>query len=162
MFSVDELAHGLEIVIGAAWSRARAGQARDELAALDAATRGIAGVLDLDRVLQLITDRVRELARAEYAALGIVDQEGGIERFITSGISRADRERIGPPPHGMGLLGVIVRESRPVRVHDIEADPRRYGFPPNHPAMHSLLGVPDRHQRSIDRPALPDQQAAFR
>ncbi len=141
-FSVDECAHTLEIVIGAAWSRARAGQARDELGALDAATRGIAGVLDLYRVLQLITDRVRELAHAQYAALGIVDQEGGIERFITSGISRADREKIGPPPRGHGLLGVIVRESRPVRVHDISTDPRSYGFPPNHPEMKSLLGVP--------------------
>ncbi|MGD0019410.1 MAG: GAF domain-containing sensor histidine kinase [Candidatus Limnocylindrales bacterium] len=142
VFSVDECARGLEIVIGAAWSEARAGQATDELAALDTATRGIAGVLDLDRVLQLITDRVRELAHAQYAALGIVDQEGGIERFITSGISRAERERIGLPPHGQGLLGVIVAASRPLRVHDVATDPRRYGFPPNHPPMHSLLGVP--------------------
>ncbi len=116
VFSVDECARGLEIVIGSAWSRARAGQATDELAAMDTATRGIAGVLDLDRVLQLITDRVRELAHAQYAALGIVDQDFGIERFITSGISRAERERIGPMPHGHGLLGVIAREARPLRV----------------------------------------------
>jgi signal transduction histidine kinase len=142
VLSVDDCARGLEIVIGAAWSRARAGQASDELAALDAATRGIAGVLDLDRVLQLITDRVRELAHAQYAALGIVDPDGGIERFITSGINRAERERIGAPPHGHGLLGVIGREAHPLRVHDIAHDPRRYGFPPNHPPMHSLLGVP--------------------
>ena len=142
VFSVDECARGVEIVIGAAWSRARAGQATDELAALDTATRGIAGVLDLDRVLQLITDRVRELAHAQYAALGIVDQDFGIERFITSGINRADRERIGPPPHGHGLLGAIARETHPVRVHDIAHDSRRYGFPQNHPPMHSLLGVP--------------------
>jgi signal transduction histidine kinase len=141
-FSVDESAHGLEIVIGSAWSRARAGQARDELSALDAATRGIAGVLDLDRVLQLITDRVRELAHAEYAALGIVDPEGYMERFITSGLTRQERERIGPPPRGHGLLGVIVHETSPVRVHDIATDPRRYGFPAHHPEMHSLLGVP--------------------
>src|SRR5664280_255991 len=142
VFWVDECARGLEIVIGAAWSRARAGQASDELAALDTATRGIAGILDLDRVLQLITDRVRELAHAQYAALGIVDPDGGIEQFITSGVNRADRERIGAPPHGHGLLGVIAREVHPVRVHDIAHDPRRYGFPPNHPPMHSLLGVP--------------------
>ncbi len=142
VFSVDECARGLEIVVGAAWSEARAGQATDELAALDTATRGIAGVLDLDRVLQLITDRVRELAHAQYAALGIVDQEGGIERFITSGIGRTERERIGPPPHGHGLLGVIATVNRPLRIHDIATDPRRYGFPANHPAMNSLLGVP--------------------
>jgi signal transduction histidine kinase len=142
VFSVDECARGLEIVIGSAWSRARAGQAADELAAIDTATRGIAGVLDLDRVLQLITDRVRELAHAEYAALGIVDQDFGIERFITSGLTRTERERIGPLPHGHGLLGVIARQSQPLRVHDIATDSRRYGFPLNHPPMHSLLGVP--------------------
>ena len=142
VFSVDECARGLEIVIGSAWSEARAGQATEELAAMDTATRGIAGVLDLDRVLQLITDRVRELAHAQYAALGIVDQEGGIERFITSGVSRTERERIGPLPHGHGLLGVIVASSRPLRIHDIATDPRRYGFPAHHPEMHSLLGVP--------------------
>ena len=152
VFWVDECARGLEIVIGAAWSRARAGRASDELAALDTATRGIAGILDLDRVLQLITDRVRELAHAQYAALGIVDPDGGIERFITSGVNRADRERIGAPPHGHGLLGVIARETHPVRVHDIAHDPRRYGFPPNHPPMHSLLGVPiSAKGRSIGR-----------
>jgi signal transduction histidine kinase len=156
---VDECARGLEIVVGGAWSRARAGQASDELAAMDAATRGIAGVLDPDRVLQLITDRVRELAHAEYAALGIVDQEGGIEHFITSGISRADRARIGPPPHGHGLLGVIARETRPVRVHDVATDARRFGVPPNHPPMHSLLGVPiGAKGRSIGRLYLTNKQ----
>jgi signal transduction histidine kinase len=159
VFSVDECARGLEIVIGSAWSRARAGQAADELSALDTATRGIAGVLDLDRVLQLITDRVRELAHAQYAALGIVDQKGGIERFITSGMSRADRERIGPPPHGHGLLRVIAGETRPVRVHDIAADPRRYGFPANHPPMATLLGVPvGAKGRSIGRLYLTNKQ----
>jgi signal transduction histidine kinase len=159
VFSVDECARGLEIVIGSAWSKARAGQATDELAALDTATRGIAGVLDLDRVLQLITDRVRELAHAQYAALGIVDQDYGIERFITSGVSRADRERIGPPPHGLGLLGVIARETHPVRVPDLGMDSRRNGFPPNHPEMHSLLGVPiSARGRSIGRLYLTNKQ----
>ena len=161
VFSVDECARGLEIVIGSAWSRARAGQATDELAAIDAATRGIAGVLDLDRVLQLITDRVRELAHAQYAALGIVDQDGGLERFITSGIGRAERERIGAPPHGLGLLGVIARETHPVRVHDIATDSRRNGFPPNHPTMNSLLGVPiGAKGRSIGRLYLTNKQPA--
>ncbi|MGA3057670.1 MAG: GAF domain-containing sensor histidine kinase [Candidatus Limnocylindrales bacterium] len=159
VFSVDECARGLEIVIGSAWSRARAGQASNELSALDVATRGIAGVLDLDRVLQLITDRVRELAHARYAALGIVDQEGGIERFITSGITRAERERIGAPPRGLGLLGAIARENRPVRVHDINTDPRRNGMPPNHPPMGTLLGVPiGAKGRSIGRLYLTNKQ----
>jgi signal transduction histidine kinase len=90
-----------------------------------------------------------------------VDQDGGLERFITSGIGRAERERIGAPPHGLGLLGVIARETHPVRVHDIATDSRRNGFPPNHPTMNSLLGVPiGAKGRSIGRLYLTNKQPA--
>ena len=111
-------------------------------AALDAAVRGIAGLASVDDVLQLIVDRVRPLVRAEYAALGIVDAGGRIERFITSGMDDATRERIGALPEGHGMLGLIIRKNRSFRVPDINTDPRRYGFPPNHPPMTSFLGVP--------------------
>lgn len=122
--------------------RERAHHAEQHLAALDDAVRGISGVLTLERVLQLIVDRVRDLARAEYAALGIVNREGEIERFLTSGMSRAARERIGAYPRGKGLLGLIIREGQTFRIADIGSDPRRAGFPPNHPPMRSFLGVP--------------------
>ena len=122
----------------------RARRAEAHLAALDVAVQGISGVLELDIVLQLIVDRVRELAEAEYAALGIVDGEGVIERFITSGLDAAERERIGSLPRGRGLLGLIISEGQTLRIADIAQDPRRYGFPPNHPEMHSFLGVPVR------------------
>ena len=68
---------------------------------------------------------------------------GRIERFITSGIDDATRQRIGALPEGRGLLGPdhpresLVpdrRTSAPIR-----AAP---GFPPNHPPMTSFLGVP--------------------
>jgi signal transduction histidine kinase len=111
-------------------------------AALDAAVRGIAGLVPLDDVLQVIVDRVRPLVGAEYAALGIVDASGRIERFPTSGMSDATRESIGELPQGHGMLGLIIRENRSFRIADINADPRRHGFPPNHPPMTSFLGVP--------------------
>ena len=114
----------------------------DALEALDAATRAIAGVLDLDAVLQLIVERVCTLADARYAALGIVDEFGGIDRFITVGITPEQRALLGPPPTGHGLLGLIIREGRSYRIPDIAAHPDSYGFPPNHPPMTSLLGVP--------------------
>ncbi len=110
--------------------------------ALDAAVRGIAGLASLDEVLQVIADRVRPLIGAQYAALGIVDAGGRIERFITSGLDEPTRRRIGALPEGHGVLGVIIHENRSFRIADINADPRRYGFPPNHPLMKSFLGVP--------------------
>lgn len=114
-----------------------------QLGALDEAVRGISGVLDIDRVLQLIADRVRSLAGAQYAAIGIVDSRGvTIERFITSGISDEERALIGDIPHGRGLLGLIIRENRTYRIPDIGAHPERYGFPAHHPRMTSFLGMP--------------------
>ena len=112
--------------------------------ALDSATRAIAGELDLDRVLQLIVDSVRGLVHARYAALGIVDASGRIERFITSGISVEERAEIGAPPRGHGLLGLMIREARAYRIPDIAKHRDAYGFPPGHPPMRSLLGVPVR------------------
>jgi signal transduction histidine kinase len=110
--------------------------------ALDAAVRGISGVLDVDQVLQLIVDRVRELVSARYAALGIVDDTGRITQFITSGITAEERRAIGDLPRGRGLLGLIIRENRAYRIPNIAAHPESFGFPPNHPAMTSFLGVP--------------------
>jgi signal transduction histidine kinase len=112
------------------------------LDALDAAVRGISSVLDVEQVLQLIVDRVRELVTAQYAALGIVDESDQITQFITSGITAAERRAIGELPHGHGLLGLIIRENRSYRIPTIAAHPESYGFPPNHPPMTSFLGVP--------------------
>ncbi len=116
--------------------------ADERLAAFDASIRAMAGLLAVDRVLQVIVDRVRELVGAGYAALGIVDGEGVIEQFITSGMPRAERALIGAPPRGLGILGLIIRENRAYRIVDVMDDPRRHGFPPNHPPMHAFLGVP--------------------
>jgi signal transduction histidine kinase len=110
--------------------------------AFDAATRAIAGLRSVDDMLQVIVDRVRPLVGARYAALGIVRPDGVIERFITSGLDPDGRRAIGPLPRGHGILGLIIRENSSFRIPDIATDPRRYGFPPNHPPMHSFLGVP--------------------
>ena len=149
-------------------TRTELGAARTEvdrasagLRALDVATRAIAAELDLERVLQLMVDSVRDLVHAKYAALGIVDASGRIERFVTSGISAEQRERIGAPPRGHGLLGTIIREGVSLRIADIKGHPDSYGFPANHPPMHSFLGVPVRvGGRPIGNFYLTEKQAA--
>lgn len=122
------------------WAAA-ANDARRRLEALDSATVAISQELSLERVLQIIVDSVRPLAGARYAALGIPDDHGTMERFITSGVSEAERAAIGPPPRGRGLLAIGPDESDTVRVDDIAADPRSAGFPPGHPPMTTLLSV---------------------
>lgn len=114
----------------------------DALHALDRATRAIAGELDIERVLQLMVDGVRDLVGARYAALGIVGPDGRLQRFITSGISSEHRMLIGALPSGYGVLGTLIRDGVSLRIPDISKHPDSYGFPPEHPEMHSFLGVP--------------------
>ena len=114
----------------------------DELLALHAAGADVTAELSLDAVLQKVIDRARTLVGARYGALSVVNDDGSIRNFITSGITDEQRERIGPPPVGHGLLGVVLHEGERLRLPDIGEDPRSHGFPPNHPIMHSLLAVP--------------------
>jgi len=139
---VDLVARTVEMAFATAHDREAARRAARRLEARDEAIRAMSGVLSVDRVLQVIVDRVRGLIGARYAALGINDQEGVIEQFVTSGIGRAERARIGAPPRGLGILGLIIHEGRTIVLDDLMADPRAYGFPPNHPEMHTFLGTP--------------------
>ena len=99
--------------------------------------------LSLDGVLERIVEAAARVTAARYAALGVIDPAGsGLERFVTYGIEPEVQTQIGDPPHGRGILGVLIHDARPLRLHDLTGDPRSVGFPPGHPPMHSFLGVP--------------------
>jgi signal transduction histidine kinase len=103
----------------------------------------ISSELSLDAVLQRITEAAAEVTGARYAALGVIDPSGtGLERFVTHGVDDRTRSEIGEDPHGRGILGVLINDARPLRLHDLTEDPRSVGFPPGHPSMHTFLGVP--------------------
>lgn len=113
-----------------------------ELLALHTAALDLYRELALEGVLQKVVDQARHLVGARYGALSVVKEQNRIESFITSGISAAERARIGPPPEGRGLLGVVLHEGQRLRSSDLSSDPRSVGFPPNHPPMRSLVAVP--------------------
>jgi signal transduction histidine kinase len=115
---------------------------RQQLSALNAAGLALTSELDRDEVLQRVVDQARDVASAKYAALGVFDEDGVVETFTTSGISPAERARIGPLPHGLGLLGILQTEKQPLRVRDIATHPASVGFPKNHPPMRSFVGTP--------------------
>jgi signal transduction histidine kinase len=99
--------------------------------------------LSLDGVLERIVEAAARVTGSRYAALGVVDRSGsGLERFVTYGMTRDVETQIGDPPHGRGILGVLIHDARPLRLHDLTEDPRSVGFPPGHPPMHTFLGVP--------------------
>jgi signal transduction histidine kinase len=99
--------------------------------------------LSLDAVLHRLIEAAAELTAARYAALGVIDPGGRkLERFVTHGIDAATEAAIGERPHGRGILGVLLHEATPLRLHDLTDDPRSVGFPPGHPPMRTFLGVP--------------------
>jgi signal transduction histidine kinase len=105
--------------------------------------RGLVAELDVEGVLQRVLETARELTGARYAALGILDHDKReLERFLVVGIDDETRRSIGPLPRGRGVLGELIREPRPLRLRDVRAHPRSYGFPPGHPPMTAFLGVP--------------------
>jgi signal transduction histidine kinase len=107
------------------------------------AGRGLVSELDPDRVLGRVLEVAMEITGARYAALGVLNRERtALERFISRGVDEATRERIGDPPTGRGVLGVLIDESRPLRLADVSAAPKSFGFPAHHPTMRTFLGVP--------------------
>ena len=115
----------------------------DRLRILVAAGIALSSELSLDALLQRIVETAAELTGARYAALGVIDKSGqALERFLTTGVDAETHAAIGDLPRGRGILGVLIRETRTLRLHDLTEDPRSVGFPPHHPPMHTFLGVP--------------------
>jgi len=98
--------------------------------------------LSVRDVLEVIVRSVRSLAGARYAALGVPDDHGSFAEFVVDGVPPRQRKAIGPLPRQHGVLAVMLREGRPLRLADIRADPRFEGWPQAHPDLVDILGVP--------------------
>lgn len=115
----------------------------DRQRALVEAGIALTSELDLDAILSKLVSTAAELTGAKYAALGVLSRDRTyLERFITHGMTDEERAAIGPSPRGRGILGVLITDVRPLRLHDLASDPRATGLPAHHPPMHSFLGVP--------------------
>jgi signal transduction histidine kinase len=98
--------------------------------------------LSVRDVLQMIVRSARSLADARYAALGVPDDHGSFAEFVVDGISAKQQAEIGPLPRQHGMLGVVLRDGKPLRLQDIRRDPRFWGWPKAHPELTDVLGVP--------------------
>jgi signal transduction histidine kinase len=110
----------------------------------------LAGERSLDGVLQMIADRARSVIGARYCALGVVGTDGRtLDRFIVSGVTPEEAAALGARPRGHGILGLVIREARVIRLPDLGRHPDSYGFPPGHPVMRSFLGAPIRGRAAV-------------
>ncbi|MHA7169913.1 GAF domain-containing sensor histidine kinase [Arthrobacter bambusae] len=126
---------------------ARAGElldAQEQMRGLLEAVVAVAEDLSLDAVLDRVVTSACRLLHARYGALGVLGENKSLSHFVTVGIDEDLARRIGPLPTGHGVLGLLISEPAPLRLHDLRQHPKAYGFPENHPPMKSFLGVPVR------------------
>jgi signal transduction histidine kinase len=122
----------------------------DRLERLVVAASALITEVSLEGVLERVVEVAAALIGARYAAIGVLAPDGRLlESFTTYGIDEEQRALIGPPPRGHGILGLVIREARPIRLPDLARHPDSYGFPPHHPPMHSFLGVPIVGKRGV-------------
>jgi signal transduction histidine kinase len=122
----------------------------DRLERLVAAGTLLTSELSLEGVLNQTVIIAAEVIGARYAAIGVLAPDGRLlESFTIHGVTPEERARIGPPPRGHGILGLVIREARVIRLPDLARHPDSYGFPPHHPPMHSFLGAPIVGRRGV-------------
>src|SRR5437762_166157 len=102
----------------------------------------LASELSLPAVLQRIVESAVQVTEARYGAVGVLGPTNEIVEFVTTGVTGEQRKLIGHIPVGRGVLGALIHDAKPLRLHDIKDDPRSVGFPPNHPPMQPFLGAP--------------------
>jgi signal transduction histidine kinase len=134
---LDELLEELQVRIDAVRGT------RDRVHSLLEAVLSVGGELDVAQVLRRIVEAAVTLVDAEYGALGVIEGDR-LSQFLTSGVSDEQAKAIGPLPSGHGILGELIRHPEPLRLTEISDHPASYGFPPDHPPMHSFLGMPIR------------------
>ncbi|HVA92017.1 MAG TPA: GAF domain-containing protein [Chloroflexota bacterium] len=118
------------------------GRLHSQLETLHQAALAITSSQETPVILQQLVDLARSLGAARYGALGVLGPHGAIDQFYTSGLASGERERLGPPPQGHGLLHATLDSGKALRVADIGRHPDAVGFPPGHPPMRTLLAVP--------------------
>ncbi|MFB4276669.1 MULTISPECIES: sensor histidine kinase [unclassified Nonomuraea] len=135
---LDELLAELQVRLNAVLAT------RDRVHALLEAVVSVGSDLDLETVLRRIVETATRLVDASYGALGVVGQEQTLVQFIPVGLTDEEIAKIEHWPHGLGLLGLLIKDARPLRLGRISDHPESYGFPPGHPPMGTFLGVPIR------------------
>ncbi len=122
---------------------------RDRVYALLEAVVAVGGNLNLEVMLRQIVEAAVSLVGARYGALGVIGEGRRLEEFIPVGLDEAQIAGIHHWPEGLGLLGELITNPRPLRLPDLSAHPNSYGFPAGHPPMKSFVGVPIRIRDEI-------------
>ncbi|MFT3685745.1 MAG: response regulator [Phycisphaerales bacterium] len=123
---------------------------RGEAEALNEVAIAIAGDLDLDKIVQKVTDAATELTHAAFGAFfyNVINEKGeSYTLYSLSGVPRSAFEKF-PMPRNTAVFGPTFNGEGVVRSDDITKDPRygknapHHGMPKGHLPVRSYLAAP--------------------
>jgi GAF domain-containing protein len=92
--------------------------------------------------LQHVVDVARQMTEGTYGALAVTGETDYVEGFMVSGMDEKALDTLKGPPQGHGPLGSMRQDGLPIHIDDVSRHAKAFGFPPRHPEMKALLGVP--------------------
>jgi signal transduction histidine kinase len=92
----------------------------------------------LDRIVEVAAD----LVDADYAALGVLDDDRRLREFVHTGVDAELVARMGRLPKQHGVLGLLLRDPRVLRLDDVTTHPAAAVLPVHHPQVEAFLGAP--------------------
>jgi GAF domain-containing protein len=142
------LVSGLSLYVGAAFQNVRLFEKLHQRAAqfqnMMEISRSLTASLDLDTVLGSIVEKAIELLHCQGGSLLLVDEESR-ELVFKVALGPNSEKLVGTRlPHGVGIVGAVMRDRKPLMVNDAKSDPRHYGKIDETTALttQSLLCVP--------------------
>jgi PAS domain S-box-containing protein len=114
--------------------------------------KSLASQLDLQSLLQAVTDAATQLSGAQFGAFFYNTQDENGDAFLLYTLSGAPREAFEKfgKPRATALFGPTFRGDAPIRCDDVLQDPRygkwgpHHGMPKGHLPVRSYLAVPVR------------------
>ena len=105
----------------------------NEMSALTDIGREISGSLDLNTVLERVTQNARNVLRAATSAVFLIEADGKTLRAISANGATADAVLAFRPRLGHGLIGSITQNGIAEAIPDATADPRAIHLPGTSP-----------------------------
>ena len=112
------------------------------LASLTEAILRISEDLDLDTVLQEVLDSARSLTGARYSAIFTLDDAGGLQDLLISGLTPEAKQTLMSYPEPWALFKYVSGIREPLRIRDFVSHIRSLGLPEFRPVVRAFLGTP--------------------
>ncbi|CNY71616.1 two component sensor histidine kinase DEVS [Mycobacterium tuberculosis] len=91
-------------------------EGRDRLDGLVEAMLVVTAGLDLEATLRAIVHSATSLVDARYGAMEVHDRQHRVLHFVYEGIDEETVRRIGHLPKGLGVIGLLIEDPKPLRL----------------------------------------------